>query len=188
MKDSFKDALDNSPIIAAIKSDEGLALCRKADSQIAFILYGDICSIADIVDSVKQSGKMAMVHVDLINGLSSKEIVVDFIKKYTKADGIITTRPTLIKRASELGLSTILRIFAIDSLAYENIEKQVKAANPDVIEILPGMMPKIISRICKQLTIPVIAGGLVSEKSDVMELLKAGAGNISTTNKEVWFI
>ena len=43
-------------------------------------------------------GKKAIVHVDLILGLSSKEISVDFIKKYTKADGIISMKPTLIKR------------------------------------------------------------------------------------------
>ena len=60
-----------------------------------------------------------MVHIDLINGLSSKEITVDFIKKYTNADGIISTKPTLIKRARELSLYTILRLFVIDSIAYE---------------------------------------------------------------------
>lgn len=56
-----------------------------------------------------------MVHIDLINGLSGKEIAVDFIQKFTRADGIITTKPALIKRARELELSTILRFFVIDS-------------------------------------------------------------------------
>ena len=40
---------------------------------------------------MKQAGKMALVHLDLINGLSAKDVAVDFIKKYTKADGIIST-------------------------------------------------------------------------------------------------
>ena len=99
MKKEFKEALENSPVICAIKDDEGLKKCKTADCQMVFILYGDIVNIPDIVAEVKESGKLAMVHLDLIQGLGQKEIAVDFIKKYTKADGIITTKPALIKRA-----------------------------------------------------------------------------------------
>ena len=129
-----------------------------------------------------------MVHIDLINGLNSKEIAVDFIKKYTEADGIITTKPALINRAKELGLYTILRLFVIDSMAYENIERQIKSSHPDLIEILPALMPKVVKRICKLSSTPVIAGGLVSEKEDIMELLDAGVISISSTNRNIWFM
>ncbi len=188
MKKEFKEALEDSPIIAAIKDDAGLEKCINSDSRVIFILYGDIVSIADIVDKVKESGKLAMVHLDLITGLSSKEIAVDFLKKYTRADGIITTKPTLIKRAKELGLYTILRLFIIDSMAYENIERQVKSAKPDLIEVLPALMPKIVAKICKISSIPVIAGGLVSDKEDIMALLQAGVTSVSSTNENIWFL
>lgn len=188
MKKEFKEALEDSPIIAAIKDDAGLEKCMNSDSRVIFILYGDIVSIADIVDKVKESGKLAMVHLDLITGLSSKEIAVDFLKKYTRADGIITTKPTLIKRAKELGLYTILRLFIIDSMAYENIERQVKSAKPDLIEVLPALMPKIVAKICNISTIPVIAGGLVSDKEDIMALLQAGVTSVSSTNENIWFL
>jgi len=49
-------------------------------------------------------------------------------------------------------------------------------------------MPKIVSKVCKLSSVPVIAGGLVSEKEDVMTLLQAGAISISSTNEDVWFI
>lgn len=93
MNREFKDAIENSPIIAAIKNDAELHQCLTCDSRVIFILYGDICNIADIVDTVKSAGKIALVHLDLIGGLNAKEIAVDFIKKYTRADGIISTRP-----------------------------------------------------------------------------------------------
>ena len=86
MNREFKDAIENSPIIAAIKNDAELHQCLTCDSQVIFILYGDICNIADIVDTVKSAGKIALVHLDLIGGLNAKEIAVDFIKKYTRAD------------------------------------------------------------------------------------------------------
>jgi len=186
MKKEFKLALEDSPIICAIKDDDGLAKCKDSDSQIVLILYGDICDIADIVEDVKAAGKLAMVHLDLIAGLSSKEIAVDFIKKYTKADGIITTKPALIRRAKELGLYTILRFFVIDSMAFSNIEKQLRTVRPDLIEILPALMPKVLGRICSMSAVPVIAGGLVSDKEDIMELLHVGVSSVSSTNPEVW--
>ena len=188
MNREFKDALEDSPVIAAIKDDNGLKECLKSDIQVVFILYGDICNIADIVDTVKQAGKMALVHLDLINGLSAKDVAVDFIKKYTKADGIISTKPALIKHAGEIGLTSVLRLFVIDSMAYENIQKHVKGARPEVIEVLPALMPKVVKRVCRISQIPVIAGGLVSDKEDVMSLLQAGVVSVSSTNKEIWFM
>lgn len=188
MNKVFKEAIEDSPIIAAIKDDDGLKKCVKSDSKVIFILYGDICNIPDIVQTIKDAGKIAMVHLDLITGLSSKEIAVDFIQKYTAADGIITTKPALIKRAKELGLYTILRLFVLDSMAYENIEKQLHTAKPDIIEILPALMPKVVSKICKLSSAPVIAGGLVSDKEDVMALLQAGVVSISSTNEKIWFL
>ena len=188
MRKEFLEALEDSPIIAAIKDDDGLKKCISCDSQVVFVLYGDIISIPDIVMKIKEAGKIAMVHADLISGLGSKEIAIDFLKKNTLADGIITTKPNLIKRAKELHLYTILRLFLIDSMAYENIERQVKAAKPDVIEVLPALMPKIVPKVCKLSPTPVIAGGLISEKEDIMNLLQAGVISVSSTNDKIWFI
>ena len=137
---------------------------------------------------IKESDKVAMVHIDLITGLSSKEVAVDFIRNNTSADGIISTKPALIKRARELSLYTTLRVFVLDSMAFENIEKQMSVARPDIIEILPGLMPKVIRRVCRLVKVPVIAGGLISDKEDVMAALSAGAISVSTTNQKVWLM
>ena len=71
-------------------------------------------------------------------------------------------------------------------MAYENIEHQLRNAKPDLIEVLPALMPKVIRKICKLSTVPVITGGLVSDKEDVMALLQAGAVSISSTNTAIW--
>jgi len=188
MNERFTNAMEESPVIAAIKDMEGLKRCLESESKIIFILFGDICNITDIIKTIKMSGRIAIVHLDLISGLSTKEISVDFIKSNTEADGIISTKQALIKRAKELGLYTVFRFFVIDSMAFENIKKQSEAAKPDYIEILPGVMPKVIKRICNIASVPVIAGGLISDKEDVMAALSAGAVSISTTNPEVWFM
>ena len=92
MKKLFKEALEDSPIIAAVKDDEGLSRCLTSDSRIIFILYGDIVTIGDI------------------------------------------------------------------------------------------------AKVCQSTSTPVIAGGLVSEKEDILALLDAGATSISSTNEKIWFL
>lgn len=188
MQKDFREALEDSPVIAAVKNDAGLGKCLTCDSKIIFILYGDILTIPQIVETVKSAGKIAMVHIDLIQGLASKEIAVDFIHTYTKADGIISTKAPIIQRARELSMYTVMRFFLLDSMAYASIEKQLSHIHPDVIEVLPGPMPSVVKKVCSIARRPVIAGGLVSEKANVMSLLDAGASCISTTNEAVWFL
>ena len=186
----FINKIEINPIIAAVKNDEGLATALTEDVEIIFVLYGDICTIPGIVKKIKQAGKVAMVHVDLITGLNnSKDVCLDFIKNNTEADGIITTKSNLIAHAKELELNTVLRYFILDSMALQNIEKQAKSpgVRPDIIEFLPGIvLPKMIKRINKVSRVPIIAGGLIADKEDVMNALDAGALAISTTNETVW--
>ena len=188
----FVETIEAAPVVAAIKDDTGLEMCLKSDVDAVFILYGDICTIADIVAKVKEAGKTAMVHMDLITGLSPKDISTDFIRKYTLADGIITTKGNLISHAKEIGLATVLRYFVLDSMALINIERQShqnRETQPDMIEILPGIIvPKMIRKICSMSRVPVICGGLIQEKEDVMNALSSGAAAISTTSPDVWFM
>ncbi|MCR5156755.1 MAG: glycerol-3-phosphate responsive antiterminator [Butyrivibrio sp.] len=186
----FINTIEINPIIAAVKNDEGLDTALTEDVEMIFVLYGDICSIPEIVKKIKKAGKVAMVHVDLITGLNnSKDVCLDFIKNNTEADGIITTKSNLIPHAKELELNTVLRYFILDSLALQNIEKQAKSqgVKPDIIEFLPGIvLPKMIRRINKVSRVPIIAGGLIADREDVMNALDAGALAISTTNESVW--
>ena len=187
MQKVFYDMLEANPVIAAVKDMEGLEQCCQTEEiKVVFILFGDICNIEAIVERVKEADKTAMVHMDLVQGLSAKEIAVDFIRQQTGADGIISTKPAMIRRAKELGMHTVMRFFILDSMAFENIQKQMSVARPDTIEILPGLMPKIIHRICRLVKVPVIAGGLISEKEDVVAALAAGAISVSSTNPRVW--
>ena len=190
MNQEFYDAVEANPVIAAVKSDAGLqAAVEMEEIQMIFVLYGDVCTIPVILERIKAAEKKAMVHIDLIAGLSAKEISVEFIARQTRADGIITTKPALVRRAKELGIFAVLRFFVIDSLALkniENLEMQCGTSRPDFIEVLPGVMPKVLGRIAKVSRIPMIAGGLITEKEDVIAALSAGAIAVSSTNQDVW--
>ncbi len=180
------DILEDSPVIAAVKNDEGLKHSLESECQMVFILYGSICNVADIVGQIKERGKLAIVHVDLTAGLGSKEVAVDFIRQHTGADGIISTKPQMVKRAMELGLLGVQRAFIIDSMALSTTRKQMDAFHPDLVEVMPGIIPRVLKEIRGYTDIPLIAGGLISNKKDVMAALSAGADAISTTNEALW--
>lgn len=177
--------LDANPVIAAIKDTNGLAAAIDSDVSVVFLLGFDVLTVGDAVAQLHRAGKQAFVHIDLVDGLSSREIAADFIARQTAADGIISTKAGLTRRGRELGLVTIQRFFLLDSLALDNIQRQ-RAQDCDLIEVLPGLMPKIIRRVAALTGKPVIAGGLISDKEDVTAALSAGAIAVSTTNPAVW--
>ena len=183
---TMMELLEESPIIAAVKDKEGLKNSLKSDCRVVFVLFGTICDIKETVAEIKKCGKIAIVHVDMISGLAAKEIAVDFIKNNTNADGVISTKPQILKRAKELGLITVQRTFVVDSIALSTLKKQLQLFKPDAVEILPGIMPRILKVVRGYSKIPLIAGGLLSDKRDCMEALEAGADGISTTTQALW--
>ena len=184
--DGRLEFFENEPIIAAVKSEEQLTRAIESDCNVIFLLFGNICNISSLVKRVADAGKHAMVHVDLINGLAPKEIAADFIRTYTCADGVISTKPQLLRHAREGGLVTVLRVFVLDSMALDNIDKLRMACNPDIIELVPGIVPKVIKLVKSLYRTPVIAGGLIRDKEDTMSALSAGAMSISTSCEAAW--
>lgn len=180
------ELLANNPVIAAVKDGAGLDAAVQSDVSVLFLLYGDILTVGEAVGRARRAGKAVFVHVDLIEGLSAKEIAVDFIARGTAADGIISTKAALTRRAKERGLVSIQRFFLLDSMAFQSIERHFTQDSSDLIEVLPGLMPKMIRRVAQVTGKPIIAGGLISDKEDVTGALGAGAVAVSTTNPAVW--
>lgn len=180
------DLLELSFVIAAVKDEKGVERCLQSDCPVVFVLCGNICTIGEIIRRLKEKKKYVIAHADLINGLGGREIVADFLKKNTLTDGIISTKPLVVKRAMELGLIGILRTFTVDSIALDTVKKQIDQIHPSVVEILPGVASKAIRAIREYTEIPIIAGGLISSRKEVMDAISAGADAISTTREELW--
>ena len=184
--EKIRDLFEISPIITAVKDEQGLEKALKTESPVVFLLFGNICNITGLVDQVKNSGKIAIVHVDLIQGLSSKEVAVDFIHQNTRADGIISTKAPLVRHAMDLGMIGGQRTFLIDSMALETTKKQLLTFQPDFMELMPGVMPKILKTVRGYTEIPLVAGGLISDKKDILAAFDAEVDAVSTTREELW--
>ncbi|AMM34418.1 Glycerol-3-phosphate responsive antiterminator, GlpP [Sinomonas atrocyanea] len=180
--------LSRHPVIASVKDDDGLRAVLGAPCPVVFVLFGSVISIGGIVGTLKAAGKTVFVDVDLLDGFSSKPVVVDFLKASTQADGILSSKAAIVRAAKTAGLMAIHRLFLVDSFSYNNVPKQVGLSGADAIEILPGCMPRVISWLREDVDLPLIAGGLVCDKEDVIGALGAGAVAVASSNRGVWLM
>lgn len=176
----------DSPVIAAVKDDAGLDAALQSECGAIFLLYGSAAGVCAQVEKVRRAGKLAIVHIDLIDGLSGREAAVDALEVLCHPDGIISTKPVVVRRARHRGLLTVQRAFLLDSLSLENLPAQLGVGKPDFIEVLPGIIPRVIARITACTETPVIAGGLIKYKDEVMAAMGAGAAAVSSSSPAVW--
>lgn len=184
----FNERIQRSPVVAAVGDLARVEAAIGSPSEIIFLLAGSILTIPRVIDAAEAAGKGIYIHLDLVEGFSRDLVTLDYIKEKLKPAGIITTRTHLVKYAAEIGLEAIQRVFMLDSLSVETAIKSVRSTRPKAIELLPGIIPRVVARVGKETQLPVIAGGLIESKEDVIATLKAGAVGISTTREELWYI
>lgn len=188
MKKGILSGIEQNPIIAAIRNEGDIREAILSPVSTIFLLHADIFNIQAMVNTIKETGKTVIIHIDFLDGIGRDNRAIDYICEVIKPHGIISTKNSAIRYAMEKGLFTIQRFFLIDSLSYENSVKTALASNPDMIEVMPGIMPNIINRITRQVPMPVIAGGLIESKETVTDILKAGAIAVSTGKKDLWLL
>lgn len=186
MKQIFLERLKKNPIIAAVKDLNNLDEALSCESEIIFLLCGNIFNLDKIVERVREKNKMIFIHVDLIDGFSRDATALKYIHEKMRPDGIISTKNNQLKVAKELGLLTVQRLFIIDSLSIDTTVKTSQAIRPDAVEIMPGIMPDITKKLSNLIEVPIIVGGLVSEKEYVSKAVENGALGVSTTCKSLW--
>lgn len=180
--------IGRKPIIAAIRKPEDTERALRSSVDHLFFMGGSIFELQDMVGRTKQAGKGAFVHVDLIKGLSSTDKeAVRFIAEAVKADGIVTPKPHLIKEAKRYELYAVLHLFVLDSAALLNGLGLVSTVQPDAVEIMPGVVPKVITAFAEASErIPVIASGLIQTKPEAAAALQAGATALSVSEPSLW--
>jgi len=182
------EEIEKNPIIAAVRREEDAQAAAQSQVSTVFLLHGDIFNVKTLVDMMKANNKSVFIHVDFLEGIGKDNRAIDYIADVIAPDGILTTKSSHVKYSKEKGMFTIQRFFLIDSLSYDTTIKTANAVRPDMIEVMPAVMPGVIKRISGEIPLPVIAGGLIESKEDIIEILKSGALGVSTGNKDLWVL
>ena len=172
-------------IIAAVRNERDMEKALKSEVEIIFYLSPNILTIEKNVRKAHDAGKKIYLHVDLAEGLGKDKVGIEYLKQ-KDVDGIISTRVNIIKAAREVGLFTVQRFFIVDSQSVNSTLEGIKVSKPDMIELMPGIVTKVIANLKEKLNIPIIAGGMIESRLEVRDALQSGATAVSTSKCELW--
>lgn len=179
-------ALRDAPVIAAVRTREQLLRACETRVRAVFMLSGDLFTLPDLMRVARNMGKLAFVHLDLLEGISRDAAGVRWIARVAKPAGVLSTRGALLRAAADEGLRTVLRIFLVDSSSLETGVRMAKASSPDLVEVMPGLVTRAIDQLRGRIEQPIIAGGMLERVIDVERALMAGAVAASTSGESLW--
>jgi glycerol uptake operon antiterminator len=181
----LSDRLESSPVIAAIRDNKWRSALA-SPSEVLFYLEPHLSTIEERVSQAHEAGKLLFIHLDMAEGIGKDREGVAYLAQ-CGVDGIISTRSQIIRFAKDMNLLTVQRFFALDSQGLDSIQEMLKSSHPHFMEIMPGTIPKVISRFASG-SIPVIAGGLIEEKAEITGALRGGAVAVSTGCEALWYL
>ncbi|UJF33498.1 glycerol-3-phosphate responsive antiterminator [Paenibacillus hexagrammi] len=173
-------------VVPAVRKIKDLEKLLSTPYTYIVLLDSHIARIKQIVDLGKANGKHLLLHADLIEGLKNDEYAAEFLCQNIRPAGLISTRAGVVTKTKQNGLIAIQRLFLLDSSALEKSYTLLERTQPDYIEVLPGVIPPIITEVKDQTGIPILAGGLIRTPEDVERALDAGASAVTTSNAQLW--
>jgi len=185
-KQHFLQYAGRYPVAAAIKSQEEREKALDSEVALLFLLKGDAFKVADFVQQAHQRGKGVAVHIDLLSGIGKDRAGVNYLQEIG-VDAIITSHSQLIAAGREAGVTTIQRLLLLDKATLERGVKTIGRANPDLVEVLPGIIfPEIAPQLRKLLPGPFIGGGFIRTFAEVAHIHQAGALLCSSSTSALW--
>jgi glycerol uptake operon antiterminator len=185
----WDEALKNSSIIAAVRSEETLESALDSPVRLVYLLFGNPMNLAQMIAATVARKKLLLVNADLLQGFSRDAFAVEYLA-HLGVSGVISTHHGTLQTARTYGLITVLRTFMIDSAAVEGARRFLANFQPDAVELLPAIAaPLVIDRFRESHpSLKVIAGGLISNLMQVDALVKAGVDAVSLSRPELWVL
>lgn len=179
------ETMKSSGVVAAVKDEKGFRNALSSRASVVFLLKSELLTVGETVERAHAAGKKILVHVDLTEGIGKDEAAIRYIAERVKPDGVITTRPNIVKCAKACGLYTVFRVFLIDTQGLDSALSNADKLRPDAVELMPGLIPSLVGRFLAP-SRAVIAGGLITTREQATAAIKAGAVAASTSDPELW--
>lgn len=179
-------SFEGQKILPAIRSMKDFDKMLETSFQYGVFLDIHVGMLKSVFEYARNHNRKMFLHIDLIHGLSSDEYAAEYICQEIKPYGIISTKGSVIKKARQKGIYATQRMFVIDSSAMNRSIELIHKTDPDFIEVLPGVIPKIIKEIKEKTGKPIFAGGLIETIEEVEEAIEAGATAITTSDRSLW--
>lgn len=143
-------------------------------------------TLDDIVKQLRKKKKQIYVHVEMVGDIGRDISVIEYLAEVFAVEGIVTTKSNMVVAAKHAGIKSIQRVFAIDTAAVETAIRMIQHCEPDEVELMPGIMPRIIGEFKERIDNPLIAGGLIRSQDEIGTAFSSGADYVSIGNPDFW--
>lgn len=181
----FLARLGRSPCCAALTSEDQLDAALASRVEAIFILRGNGLDLAPVVRRIHESGKLVAVHLDLVAGLRADRSGVAWLGQ-SGVDAIISSHGQLMPAIRNEGMTAIQRLLLVRGSQLNPALTAIARAEPDIVEMLPGViLPQVIG-LMPTFEVPLLAGGFVRTEAEARAILAAGAVGITTSWEPLW--
>ncbi|RAV06498.1 glycerol-3-phosphate responsive antiterminator [Paenibacillus sp. YN15] len=178
--------MNDYPIIASITQDTMIPAALNSKIRRVNLMAGNIMTLDHIVKQLRNKDKQIYVHVEMVGGIGRDGSAIEYLAEMFGIDGIVTTKSNTVAAARQAGIKSIQRVFAIDSAAVETAIRMINHCQPDEVELMPGLMPRIIGEFKERVGRPLIVGGLIRSQEEIDTALGSGADYVSIGDPELW--
>lgn len=168
------DILKNQICVPVVHSMKRLEKFIESDLIVCILQDIHISLLEHMIKTLHDNNKLALVHIDMVHGISSDEHGAEFLCQRLRADGVISSKTRIIETTKKNKKIAIQRMFLIDSKSIERGIETLQKSQPDIVEVMPAIAYKIIPYIKSQINMPLIGGGLLKTKEDILQGLEAG--------------
>jgi glycerol uptake operon antiterminator len=174
------------PCGAAVKAEDQLGPALASHCRAVFILRANGLELSPVVQRVHLAGKLAVVHLDLVDGLAADLTGVRWLAR-CGADAVISSHGQAVRAIRAEGLVAIQRLLCVNQVGIDLGLVAVGRSQPDIVELLPGaILPEVADLVMPRLTVPLLAGGFIHDGGAVRRVLDAGALAVTTSEPALW--
>lgn len=168
------DILKKQICVPVVHSMKRLEKFIESDLIVCILQDIHISLLEHMIKTLHDNNKLALVHIDMVHGISSDEHGAEFLCQRLRADGVISSKTRIIETTKKNKKIAIQRMFLIDSKSIERGIETLQKSQPDIVEVMPAIAYKIIPYIKSKINMPLIGGGLLKTKEDILQGLEAG--------------
>jgi glycerol uptake operon antiterminator len=182
---TFVDRIAAERCCAAITAEDQLDDALDSLAAVVFVLRGNGLHIGSLVKRIHAAGKLAAVHVDLVGGLRADRASVSWLAA-AGVDAVISSHGQLMAPIRHEGMTAILRLLLTRRSQLDTAVGAIGRSNPNIVEVLPGVILPSVAPLLPDFGVPVLAGGFIRTARDVEAVLATGALGVTTSAGQLW--
>jgi glycerol uptake operon antiterminator len=182
---SFLARLSAAPCCPATTTGDQFQRALASSAEVVLILRANGLELSPFLAQAHSAGKLVAVHLDLVSGLRPDRSSVQWLSD-SGADAVVSSRGHLMPAIREHRMTAIQRLLLVRQTQLSAGIGSIRRSEPDIVEVLPGVVLPQVLHLLPDLGRPLLAGGFVRTVQDVHDLLGAGAIAVTTSREELW--